>query len=85
MNAGAHESGKRGGAELSKSLHLDSEDVAGDDWQAQQREAGDVDRRVKGAGTDTYGVSRSCPPVQKVGGMGLARFGKDEYDKDVHI
>jgi hypothetical protein len=27
----------------------------------------------------------ACPPVQKMVGMGLARLGKDEYDKGVLI
>jgi len=31
------------------------------------------------------GIGESCPPVQKVGGMGLARLDRDEYDKDVLI
>ncbi len=30
-------------------------------------------------------TGKSCPPVQKVGGRGLARLDKDEYDKDVLI
>ena len=35
--------------------------------------------------TGAYGVGRSWPPVQKMGGRGLARLGKDEYDKGVLI
>jgi hypothetical protein len=35
--------------------------------------------------TGAYGVGRSWPPVQKMGGRGLARLGKDEYHKVVLI
>ena len=31
------------------------------------------------------GTGESGPPVQKVGAIGLARVGGDEYDKDVLI
>ena len=75
---------------MSASLHLNAEDVAEDYWQAQQW-ARAVSNGARGAGvrehlcTGAYGVGRSWPPVQKMGGRGLARLGKDEYHEVVLI
>ena len=49
------------------------------------------ERSAKGQGCGSICVrvrtefGRSCPPVQKMGGRGLARLGKDEYHEVVLI
>ena len=90
----AHESGEWEAAELSKSMRLDSEEVAGSIGRRSVGAAG-FDGGVKTAelGPRTLDFrlwgwiesGMSCPPVQKTGGMGLARLGEDEYDKGVLI
>ncbi|MGC1450359.1 MAG: hypothetical protein WA830_10005 [Candidatus Sulfotelmatobacter sp.] len=73
----AHESGEwKAAAELSSSLHLDSEDVAELYWQAQQwhgksQTGGKTAYRVRRKGCLELEESfQSCPPVQKEGGLG---------------